>query len=258
MRLTPRTNCLHEREHLVSAPAATSVSPTELRERLNSVAPPRLLDVRTPAEFETAHIPGAYNVPLDIVRERRAEILDRLDGDVVFICRSGQRAAQAADLLRSAGLAQGSVLTGGIVDWEGNGFDVDRGTERWDIERQVRLVAGSIVLSSVLGSVAVPKLKWLAAAIGGGLTYAAVSNTCAMGTALSKVPYNRTADYDASQIVRRLGDTDADAGWPCRLTRRQPEPPSRDADIGGPWIHRQSNHQRPFGSSLSAGVSAAR
>ncbi len=209
MRLTPRTNCLHEREHLVSAPAATSVSPTELRERLNSVAPPRLLDVRTPAEFETAHIPGAYNVPLDIVRERRAEILDRLDGDVVFICRSGQRAAQAADLLRSAGLAQGSVLTGGIVDWEGNGFDVDRGTERWDIERQVRLVAGSIVLSSVLGSVAVPKLKWLAAAIGGGLTYAAVSNTCAMGTALSKVPYNRTANYDASQIVRRLGDTDA-------------------------------------------------
>jgi hypothetical protein len=86
---------------------------------------------------------------------------------------------------------------------------VDRGTERWDIERQVRLVAGSIVLSSVLGSVAVPKLKWLAAAIGGGLTYAAVSNTCAMGTALSKVPYNRTANYDASQIVRHLGDTDA-------------------------------------------------
>ena len=68
MRMTPRTNCLHEREHLLSAPAATSVSPTELRERLNSVAPPRLLDVRTPAEFQTAHIPGAYNVPLDIVR----------------------------------------------------------------------------------------------------------------------------------------------------------------------------------------------
>lgn len=48
---------------------------------------------------------------------------------------------------------------------------VDRGVQRWDLERQVRLVAGSIVLSSVLGSVAIPRLKWVAAAIGGGLTY---------------------------------------------------------------------------------------
>ena len=165
------------------------------------------MDVRTPAEFETAHIPGAHNVPLEVVRELRAEINDRLDGSVVFVCRSGQRAAQAAELLSGAGLAQGSVLQGGIVDWEGNGFEVDRGTERWDIERQVRLVAGSIVLSSVLGSIAVPRLKWLAAAIGGGLTFAAVSNTCAMGTALSKLPYNRTAAFNASQAVSRLGDT---------------------------------------------------
>ena len=196
----------------MAAPTATTVSPTELRDRLNSAAPPRLLDVRTPGEFETAHIAGAYNVPLDVIRERGAEIVDRLSGDVVFACRSGQRAAQAAELLRGAGLAEGSVLEGGIVGWEGSGFEVDRGTEHWDIERQVRLVAGSIVLFSVLGSVAVPKLKWLAAAIGGGLTFAAVSNTCAMGTALSKLPYNRTATSDASQLVSRLGEAGTEGG----------------------------------------------
>ena len=72
------------------------------------------------------------------------------------------------------------------------------------LARQVRLVAGSIVLSSVLGSIAVPKLKWLAAAIGGGLTFAAVSNTCAMATALSKLPYNRAAGYDASTLVEQV------------------------------------------------------
>ena len=44
----------------MSAPT-TSLSSIELRERLNSDAPPRLLDVRTPAEYETAHIAGAYN-----------------------------------------------------------------------------------------------------------------------------------------------------------------------------------------------------
>jgi rhodanese-related sulfurtransferase len=187
---------------------ATTVSSEELRDRLASDAPPRLLDVRTAAEFETAHIAGAYNVPIDVVRGRRAEIIERLSGDVVFVCQSGQRAAQAEEVLRSAGLDSGTVLKGGIAGWENSGFDVDRGTERWAIERQVRLVAGSIVLSSVLSSIAVPRLKWLAAAIGGGLTFAAVSNTCAMGTALSKLPYNRGSSYDASQVVARLGGDD--------------------------------------------------
>jgi hypothetical protein len=49
----------------------------------------------------------------------------------------------------------------------------------------------------------------LAAAIGAGLTYAAVSNTCAMGTALSKLPYNRGATSDAETILSQL-DTSPD------------------------------------------------
>jgi rhodanese-related sulfurtransferase len=194
----------------MTASAVATISPPELNDRLSAAVPPHILDVRTPGEFETAHISGAYNVPLDVVRECRDEIVDRLNGDVVLVCRSGQRATQAAELLSNAGLARGSVLNGGIVDWQNNGYAVDRGTERWEIERQVRLVAGSLVLTSVLGSIAVPRLKWLAAAIGGGLTFAAVSNTCAMGTALSKLPYNRTGTYDAQTIVTQLGTARAD------------------------------------------------
>jgi rhodanese-related sulfurtransferase len=187
----------------MSAPT-TTVSAAELRERLTSPAPPTVLDVRSPAEFETSHIEGTLNVPLDVVRERRSDLVDSLDGDVVFVCASGQRAAQAREVLSGAGLAAGSVLTGGIRDWEKSGYDVDRGRERWDLERQVRLVAGSIVLSSVVGSVAVPKLKWVAAGIGGGLTFAALSNTCAMASVLSKLPYNRGTGYDPSEIVSRV------------------------------------------------------
>lgn len=93
------------------------------------------------------------------------------------------------------------MLKGGIDDWQVNGFNVARGRQRWELERQVRLVAGSIVLGSVLGSVAIPRLKWLAAAIGGGLTVAALSNTYAMATVLSKLPSNRAEDYDASRLV---------------------------------------------------------
>ena len=99
------------------------------------------------------------------------------------------------------------MLEKGITDREGQGFAIDRGVQRWELERQVRLVAGSIVLSSVVGSVAVPRLKWLAAAIGAGLTYAAVSNTCAMGTALSKLPHNRVATSDANTVLSQLASS---------------------------------------------------
>lgn len=175
-----------------------------LSDMLGSSNPPRVLDVRTPGEFETAHIAGAYNVPLDLLREHREEIVRHLDEDVVLVCRSGQRAAQAEETLRMAGLSNVHILGGGITAWEAHGFAVNRGTQRWDLERQVRLVAGSIVLSSILGSIAAPKLKWLAGAVGGGLAFAALSNTCAMGTLLSKLPYNRGASCDAQSIVAQL------------------------------------------------------
>src|ERR1700694_2810042 len=169
----------------MNASAAATIDPAGLRDLLHSATPPRVLDVRTPGEFDTAHIAGAYNVPLDLLREHRDEIVEHLDEDVVLVCRSGRRAVQAEKTLRNAGLLNVYILEGGITAWQANGFAVNRGAERWDLERQVRCLAGSIVVSSILGSIAVPKLKWLAAGMGGGLAVAALTNTCAMGMALS-------------------------------------------------------------------------
>jgi rhodanese-related sulfurtransferase len=190
--------------------AHATINSQHLSDRLGSAVPPRVLDVRTPGEFETAHIAGAYNVPLDLLREHRDEIVKHLDDDVVLVCRSGQRASQAEETLRNVGLTNVHILDGGITAWQAKGFPVNRGTQRWDLERQVRLVAGSIVLSSILGSIAAPRLKWLAAGIGGGLAGAALTNTCAMGLALSKLPYNRGATCDAQTIVSQLIGSPAD------------------------------------------------
>ena len=189
--------------------APTTIDSQDLWERLSSAVPPRVLDVRTPGEFDTAHIAGAYNVPLDLLREHRDEIITHLDEDVVLVCRSGTRAAQAEETLRAAGLANVHILAGGITAWEMKAFAVNRGVQRWDIERQVRLVAGSLVISSVLVSIVAPKLKWAAAAIGAGLAGAALTNTCAMGMALSKLPYNRGATCDAQSVVAQLTGTSA-------------------------------------------------
>lgn len=179
-----------------------------LTERLNTGSAPRLLDVRTPAEFENAHIPGSYNVPLDTLREHRDELRNHLDEDVVLVCRSGNRAEQAEKALAEVGLPGLRVLEGGIVGWENAGAPLKRGRETWDLERQVRFTAGSLVAASVLGSAAAPRLKWLAAGVGSGLVFAAVSNTCAMGNALAKMPWNRgaAASRDVSDVVRALAE----------------------------------------------------
>ncbi|HEU5027848.1 MAG TPA: rhodanese-like domain-containing protein [Spirillospora sp.] len=176
-----------------------------LRERLTSPDPPRLLDVRTPAEFASVHIPGSYNVPLDLLREHRDELGRRL-GEVVLVCRSGARAAQAERALAEAGLPGVHVLDGGITAWQASGAPVNRGRAAWDLERQVRLVAGTLVLAGVLGGLAVPALRWLAAAIGAGLTIAALTNTCAMGMLLARLPFNRGPACGTDVIERLVRD----------------------------------------------------
>lgn len=182
-----------------------SMEPASLREALESGSAPRVLDVRTPGEFDTAHIPGAYNVPLDTLREHRDELARHLDEDVVLVCQSGTRAAQAEHTLAQTGLPNLRVLRGGMAAWEQSGAPVNGGRQRWGLERQVRLVAGALVLAATVGSIVVPPVKWVAAFVGGGLAFAAVSNTCAMASLLSKLPYNRGPACDARSIIAALG-----------------------------------------------------
>jgi hypothetical protein len=64
------------------------------------------------------------------------------------------------------------------------------------------------VLASILASAAVPALKWIAGLLGAGLAAAALTNTCAMGMLLGKLPYNRGSSCDLDTIVGQLRDND--------------------------------------------------
>lgn len=183
------------------------LDPEGLRLQLDGPTPPRVLDVRTPSEFETSHIPGSYLVPLDTLREHRGDLSRHLDEDVVLVCRSGARATEAERTLAAAGMPNLRVLEGGISAWEAAGGPLRRGRERWDIERQVRLAAGTTVLLAGLGSIVAPGLKWVATAVGAGLTTAAVTNTCTMGMVLSRLPYNRAECPSVDEILAQLSDT---------------------------------------------------
>jgi rhodanese-related sulfurtransferase len=189
---------------------AARITPTVLREWLARSDAVRVLDVRTPAEFEATHIPGSYNVPLDTLREHRDDIRRHLDSDVVLVCRSGNRAEQAEQALRGAGLANVHVLDGGMLAWQQLGGPVRRGRQRWDLERQVRFVAGLVVLAGTLGSLIAAPLLWLAVVIGAGLTVAALTNSCLLSLLLAKLPYNRGAACDATQVVAQLTNSRPD------------------------------------------------
>jgi hypothetical protein len=110
----------------------------------------------------------------------------------------------AEQALTGAGLPNLRVLDGGMLAWQADGGPVTHGRPRWELERQVRLVAGGIVLAAVLGSLLVPGLQWAAAAIGAGLAIAALNDTCAMGALLAKAPWNRGPRQDIRTIIAQL------------------------------------------------------
>ena len=179
------------------------IDAAQLRDRLDDPDPPLVLDVRTPAEFAASHVPGSYNVPLDTLREHRDALRRHLD-EVVLVCRTGGRAATAERALAEAGMTNLHILGGGILAWERAGAPLNRGRPAWDLERQVRLVAGGLVVAGLLGSLAVPGLQWLSGAVGAGLVIAALTNTCVMGMLPSRLQFNRGPVCDADAILARL------------------------------------------------------
>lgn len=183
----------------------TTIEPAELKQRLADDEL-TIIDVRTPAEFESVHIRGSYNIPLPLLSEHTRDLADRLGGRVVLVCQSGVRAGQAQDRLSLVGVATAEVLAGGMAAYESAGGAVVRGAQRWAMDRQVRMAAGSLVLASFIGSKLVHhRVGYLAGAIGAGLTYSALSNSCAMAAALSKMPWNRTkASPTAKNIIRSI------------------------------------------------------
>jgi rhodanese-related sulfurtransferase len=84
---------------------------------------PLVIDVRTAEEFETGHVPGAINIPHLEVAERIGEILPHSDKGVVLYCRSGRRAAIAAEPLLAAGVPVGH-LEGDMLGWQKAGLPI--------------------------------------------------------------------------------------------------------------------------------------
>ena len=100
--------------------AVPEIAPHELAARFAAGERPLLLDVREPREWEMARIEGARLVPLGTLAGAIPS-LDR-EAEIVVMCKSGVRSANAARQLRDAGFRRVLNLAGGIKRWSA---DVD-------------------------------------------------------------------------------------------------------------------------------------
>ncbi len=182
-----------------------TIAPAELRERLRGSQRPHLLDVRTPGEFLSVHIDGAHNLPLDELDRHAAEIRRQVVSELVLVCQSGSRSRRAGEILRAQGMANLQFLEGGMSAWVAERFDAVRGPARISLERQVRMLAGTLIASgTALAAFVDPAFAIVPFFIGCGLVFAGVTDKCGMAFLLGKLPYNRPAACDVPAAIRAL------------------------------------------------------
>jgi rhodanese-related sulfurtransferase len=153
--------------------------------------PVQLIDVREPGEYAAEHLPGAKLLPLSQFQPAQIDF----DGNnkVVLYCQSGKRSHQAAQKLINAGFSDFAQLQGGITAWKELSYPtIINKNAPISLMRQVQIVAGFLVFTgTVLGAFVSPWFLILSGFVGAGLVFAGVTNTCAMGMLLAKLPYNQ-------------------------------------------------------------------
>jgi rhodanese-related sulfurtransferase len=168
-----------------------TIFPVELQKILASQPSAPVIDVRTPVEFAEVHVPSARSVPLDELKPGSLQL--EKNQPVYLLCRSGQRAAKAAEKFAKEGFTQPVVVEGGTLAWIDANLPVTRGTAKViSLERQVRITAGAMVFAGVLLAHFVNfDFIWLSGFVGAGLVFAGITDFCGMGLLLAKLPWNK-------------------------------------------------------------------
>jgi len=177
-----------------------TISPKTLCEAVRNGQTIDLIDVRTPVEYREVHVTFARNVPLDRLDATMFANGQRKAGQPLYVvCRSGGRGNQACEKLIAAGCPNVVNVEGGTLACIEAGLPVARGKKSISLERQVRIAAGSLVLlGSVLGWFVDPAFVALPAVVGAGLCFSGITDSCAMGMLLARIPWNQCSQDPAS------------------------------------------------------------
>ena len=151
-----------------------------------------LIDVRSPAEFRSVHVQSAVNLPLGDLDAKTIAQHANPEDDIYLICHSGGCSTQACEQLKGLGFTNVISIDGGTAACLDCGVPVNEGKKIMSIERQVRIVAGLLVVLGVILSITLnPAFIYLSAFVGAGLAFAGITDTCMMGLFIAKMPWNR-------------------------------------------------------------------
>jgi len=98
-------------------PRIESITAAELQARLERGERPKIIDVREPWEYAEGHVPGAILKPLGQIRTWAQEL--KKDEEILVICRTASRSAQACQFLKRLGFTNVKNVAGGMVTWRG-------------------------------------------------------------------------------------------------------------------------------------------
>ncbi|HUB24357.1 MAG TPA: rhodanese-like domain-containing protein [Tepidisphaeraceae bacterium] len=171
-----------------------TITVDELGRSIRAGAKPRLLDVRTAAEYSRLHAAGACLVPLDELNPSTVASAHLDASEPLYVlCHAGSRAAVACEKLTAMGIGNAVRVDGGTLAWEGASLPVVRAGARVSIERQVRIAAGSLVLVGLALAWCVhPAFVAVSMFVGAGLVFAGITNYCGMAIVMAKMPWNRS------------------------------------------------------------------
>ena len=173
-----------------------TISGQQLQQLAASGVAVDVIDVRTPVEFREVHCTHARNVPLDLL-DPTSVMAEHSDPEqpLYVICWSGARARKACSSFVEAGFSNVVNVEGGTQAWDTAGLPVVRGKRAVSLERQVRIAAGSLVLTgSVVGYFGPDYWIGLAAFVGAGLVFSGITDTCGMGLLLARMPWNQVTE----------------------------------------------------------------
>lgn len=110
---------------VIAEPPASIDGPALLQRLTAKDAGVVVLDVRTQAEYDAGHLPGAVNVPHDQVESRAAELAAYKDKEIVVYCRTGRRSEVARGTLAKLGFRNVVQLEGDWVAWSEAGRPIE-------------------------------------------------------------------------------------------------------------------------------------
>lgn len=156
-----------------------------------------VIDVRTKAEVNDTHLPGSIHIPVNEITPERVNNALREAGKtgqpIYLLCQSGKRADMAANTLSGQVSERLIIAEGGVNALKSTNAPLTSGGKSAvSLERQVRIAAGGLVLAGVLaGFVINPAFFALSGFVGAGLMFAGITNTCAMGMLIARMPWNK-------------------------------------------------------------------